>query len=150
VKKGVLYYDYASQRARADYFGWCIPLFDGSGGGEQGLYNETCSFLMTPKGAYFIRFVRLSTRRATPSFKSCLTPGTYVVHVHVSHASPTFPIKEDRCCYFADIPAPTPDWLKNTRYNTTEVRGTSSVQDTTPSTCSQLRVRVCACACVRT
>ncbi|ELR21702.1 uncharacterized protein ACA1_384050 [Acanthamoeba castellanii str. Neff] len=88
VKKGALYYDYKTQRARADYYDWCIPLFDGTSGGGPNLYNETCSFLMTPKGAFFI--------------------------------SPTFPIKEDRCCYFADIPPPTPDWLKNTRYNTTE------------------------------
>ena len=54
MKQGALFYDYTTQRARADYYDWCIPLFDGNSGGGN-LYNETCSFLMTPKGAYFIR-----------------------------------------------------------------------------------------------
>jgi hypothetical protein len=61
VKKGALYYDYKTQRARADYYDWCIPLFDGTSGGGPNLYNETCSFLMTPKGAFFIRFAKLIT-----------------------------------------------------------------------------------------
>ena len=57
-----------------------------------GLYNHTCSFLMTEKGAFFI--------------------------------SPDFPMKENRCCFFGDIPPPTPDWVSNTQWNgTATLRG---------------------------
>lgn len=38
--------------------------------------------------------------------------GTYFI-------SPDFPITTNRCCYFGDIPPPTPDWLKNTQWNGT-------------------------------
>lgn len=56
VKKGALFYDYTIQTARADYYDWCIPLFGKkrSTAESSGLYNVTCSFLMTPKAAYFI------------------------------------------------------------------------------------------------
>jgi hypothetical protein len=33
---------------RADYYDWCIPLFGKKR--AAGLYNETCSFLMTKAG----------------------------------------------------------------------------------------------------
>lgn len=111
MKGGALFYDYAIQSARADYYDWCIPLFDGNNGGDN-IWNHTCSFLMTSKGAYFIRSIRLTPQA--------------IVQFHLADVlccSPTFPIKEDRCCYFAEIPPPTPDWLKNTKYNTTEVSG---------------------------
>lgn len=100
--KGIIYYDYEIQRARAYYNDWCIPLFDDGAAakllgpaaaskfsrGQQGMYNYTCSFLMTGKGTYFI--------------------------------SPDFPFAPNRCCYFGDIPPPTPDWVKNTQWNGTE------------------------------
>lgn len=92
---GTLYYDYKIHSARAFYYDWCIPLFDGSiassklTNGKLGAYNHTCSFLMTAKGTYFI--------------------------------SPDFSYEPDRCCYFGDIPPPTPDWLKNTQWNGTEI-----------------------------
>lgn len=38
---------------RADYYDWCIPLF-GKKRAARGLYNETCTFLMTKAGTYFI------------------------------------------------------------------------------------------------
>jgi hypothetical protein len=87
IKKGALFYDYTIQTARADYYDWCIPLF-GKRRSAEGLYNVTCSFLMTAKAAYFI--------------------------------APDFQVAEDKCCLFGQIPPPTPDWLKNTDYNTTE------------------------------
>lgn len=98
---GAIYYDYTIQRARAFYYDWCIPLFDDSVTKNSafsnpkslyGMYNHTCSFLMTEKGAYFI--------------------------------SPDFPMKENRCCFFGDIPPPTPDWVSNTQWNgTATLRG---------------------------
>src|SRR4051794_8074588 len=83
VKKGVLYYDYTTQRARADYYDWCIPLFDGPSGGPN-LYNETCSFLMTPKGAFFIRFAKPITHDTHDTHDTHGTHGTFVAPLPIS------------------------------------------------------------------
>jgi hypothetical protein len=53
VQKGHVFYDWTLRTMRADYYDWCIPLF-GKKRASMGLYNETCTFLMTKAGTYFI------------------------------------------------------------------------------------------------
>lgn len=48
---GALQYHWPNKTFRADYFNWCLPLFD-SGPGES--HNYTCSFLATEGNMYFV------------------------------------------------------------------------------------------------
>ena len=48
---GALFYDWTTKTFRADYYDWCLPLFD-SGPGE--FNNYTCSFLATDGNMYFV------------------------------------------------------------------------------------------------
>lgn len=47
--KGALYYNWHQKTFRADYFDWCLPLFDNSD-----FSNYSCSFLATEGNMYFV------------------------------------------------------------------------------------------------
>jgi hypothetical protein len=93
AQPGRVWYNNNLRALRADYYDWCIPLFDDAPAAINGRWNFTCSFLQTAASetTYFI------SQQPNPVIK---TP----------------------CCVFdTPLPPPTPDWLKNTVFNTTEL-----------------------------